>query len=155
MSIAVRAKEIILHPRREWSIIDDETTGASALYARYLIPLAIIGSISRLVGLSLMGISLPLAGRIRIAIIGLIALLIGVYLLALLINALAPAFGRKRDMPSAARLAVYSGSPVLVAAMLSVVPGLMILQLIAGFYSLYLLAIGFPLLMKVAPRAAL
>lgn len=158
MTIVERAKGVILRPKAEWPIIDAEPSSVASLYTQYLIPLALIGAVARLIGMSVIGISVPFIGRIRVpitsgltsAVFGLAMLLIGVYVWAIIINALAPTFNGRRDMTSALKLAIYAGTPVLAAGILSILPSLFIVQVIAAIYSLYVLYLGFPVLMKVA-----
>ncbi len=162
MDIVSRARGIVLRPKAEWPVIDAERATLGTLYANYLIPLGLVGMIARFIGMSLIGVSVPFLGRIRLsimsgltsAIVGFVFLLVGMYVWAMIINALAPTFGGRKDMISALKLAVYSATPMLVAAVLSVLPLLGFVQLIAGIYALYVLYVGFPVLMKVAPDRA-
>ena len=159
MDIVQRVKNMLLQPKAEWPIIEMEPQTTASLYTSYLIPLAAIGSIARVIGMSVIGVSIPFVGRIRtpimssltFAIIGFIAMLVGMYLWALIINALAPTFGGQKNMLSALKVATFAATPVLVASVLSILPTLFVVQLIAAIYTLYLLYIGFPVLMKV-PR---
>jgi hypothetical protein len=64
-----------------------------------------------------------------------------------LIDALAPLFGGRRNFDSAFKLAVYSYTPVWLAGIFLLAPGLRFLGLL-GFYGAYLLWIGVPQLMK-------
>ena len=162
MDITSRAQGILLRPKAEWPLIDAEPSNVGALYMGYLVPLALVGAVARFIGASVVGLSVPFVGRIRVpilsgltsAILGLVFLLVGVYVWALIINALAPTFGGRKDMLSALKLAIYSATPALVAAVLGVLPSLMILQLLAAIYGLYVLYLGFPVLMKVAHERA-
>jgi hypothetical protein len=159
MEIVSRVRAIVLRPKEEWPVIDAEAASVGSLYAKFLIPLAALGAIARFVGMSVIGVSIPFAGRIRMplanglssAAVGLVALLIGVYVWALIINALATTFGGRRDVTSALKLAVYSATPMLLASVLSVLPLMMLVQLVAAVYTLYVLYLGFPVLMK-SPR---
>ncbi len=76
--------------------------------------------------------------------------LIGVYLLALVIDALAPTFAATRDRTQAFKLAAYSGTAAWVAGVFQLIPGLGWLSIL-GIYGLYLLYIGLPVLMR-APQ---
>jgi hypothetical protein len=159
MDIVQRVKNILLQPRAEWPIIEAEPESTASLYTRYLIPLAAIGSAARFIGMAAIGVSIPFVGRVRMpimtslssALIGFVALLVGAYVWALIINALAPTFGGQKNMLAALKLAIYSATPALVASFLSILPMLFFLQLLAAIYGLYLLYIGFPVMMKV-PR---
>ena len=159
MDIVQRVKSMLLQPKAEWPIIDAEPETTASLYARYLVPLAAIGSAARFIGMAVIGVSIPFVGRVRMpittslssALIGFVAMLVGVYVWALIINALAPTFGGQKNMLSALKLAIFSATPALVANFLSILPMLFLLQLVAAIYGLYLLYIGFPVMMKV-PR---
>ena len=159
MEIVQRVKNILLQPKAEWPIIEAEPESTGSLYTRYLIPLAAIGSAARLIGMAAIGVSIPFVGRVRMpimtsltsALLGFVAMLVGVYVWALIINALAPTFGGQKNMLAALKLAIYSATPALVASFLSILPMLFLLQILAAIYGLYLLYIGFPVMMKV-PR---
>ena len=64
---------------------------------------------------------------------------------------MAPLFGGRQDFDSAFKLAVYSYTPVWLAGIFLLLPGLRFLILL-GFYGAYVLALGLPRLMK-SPRA--
>jgi len=74
--------------------------------------------------------------------------LVGVYVLGLIINALAPKFGAEKNSAQALKLAVYSTTPAWVAGVLNILPALGVLASLAGLYGLYLLYLGLPRLMK-------
>ena len=156
-SLTERAKNIILRPKTEWPIIDAEPATIGGLYRNYVAILAAIPAVAMAVGMLLFGISLifvtvrPSAGYvISNAILGYILSLVGVYVLALIIEALAPTFGGQKNRTQAFKLAAYSYTPAWVAGILYLLPSLGILVLIAGIYSFYLLYLGLPILMKSA-----
>jgi hypothetical protein len=147
MNLVDRVKRILLSPRTEWEVIDAEQTTPAALYTGYIAPLAAIGPIARLIGYTVFGIPLPLMGTYRVpfgsalsgAVIGFVLTLVGTYILALIVDALAPTFNGQRNQIQA-----------WVAGIFALIPWLGFLG-IAGLYSLYLLYLGLPVLMK-APR---
>jgi hypothetical protein len=79
---------------------------------------------------------------------------IGVFVLSVIINALAPTFGAAKDSRQALKVAVYSYTPAWIAGMLQIVPMLGFLAIIGGLYGLYLLYLGLPRLMKCPPDRA-
>jgi hypothetical protein len=85
------------------------------------------------------------------AAVGYILGLVGVYLIALLINALAPTFGGEKNQMQALKVAAFSFTPAWIAGVLQILPALGILVLLAAIYSLYVLHLGLPVLMK-APK---
>ncbi|MEO6528958.1 MAG: Yip1 family protein [Gemmatimonadaceae bacterium] len=162
MDIVKRVKNMLLQPKSEWSVIDVEPASTASLYTQFLIPLALVGTIARFVGLTLIGVSVPFVGRIRMpfmsalgsSAISFVVMLGGVYLWALIVNALAPKFGGQKNRLSALKLVIFASTPALVAGILSILPSLFFLQLFAALYGLYLLYIGFPTMMKVPQERA-
>jgi hypothetical protein len=71
------------------------------------------------------------------------------YVIALIINALAPKFNGHANLVQALKVSVYGGTPVWVASILMIVPTLGVLVTLAGIYSLVLYWLGLPKLMKV------
>jgi hypothetical protein len=74
-----------------------------------------------------------------------------VYVMGLIINALAPTFNGQKNQPNALKLAVYSMTPAWLAGIFSLIPGfrvLGILGILLGLYRIYLLWVGLPPLMK-------
>jgi hypothetical protein len=162
MSLMARAKNIILTPKTEWPVIDTEQTSTGALYTGYIIPLALIGPVAQIIGWSVFGMSLPFGGPFRIpigyavrtAVITYVASLVSVFVLALIIDALAPTFGGQKNQMQALKVAAYSSTAAWVAGIFGIFPALAILGLL-GLYSLYLLYLGLPVLMKAPEDKAM
>ena len=128
----------------------------------YVMPLAAIGAIAGFIGGSLVGMSLPFLGTYRVpittglagAVFTFVIAIVGVFLLAFIINALAPTFGAQKDANKAFKVAVYSYTPAWIAGALQILPALAVVGLIAALYGLYLLYLGLPALMKCPPDKA-
>jgi hypothetical protein len=156
MNLVERAKRLLLTPRPEWEAIDAETTTTGDLYTQYIIPLAAIGPIARVIGFSLIGMHVPFSnvtyrtpiGRALVgALVSYILALVGVYVLGVIIDMLAPSFGGTTNRMQALKVAAYSSTAAWLAAVFAIVPGLSILGIL-GLYSIYLLYVGLPILMK-------
>ena len=155
MSLSDRIKGILLKPKQEWQTISGETTTIPELYKAYIIVLAAIGPVASVIGMSIVGISLPFVGSFRIpittsiasAVVHYILILVGVYILALIIDALAPTFSGEKNINQAFKVATYSYTPGWLAGIFSIIPALSILSIL-GLYGLYLLYAGLPILMK-------
>src|SRR4029077_2061088 len=81
-----------------------------------------------------------------------VSALIGVFLVGLIINALAPTFSGQRDQRQALKVAAYSLTPAMLSSVLALSPILpTLLQLLAGLYGIYVLYLGLPVLMQ-APQ---
>ena len=154
MDLVSRVKGILLTPKTEWGVIDTEPTTVGSLYTGYIVPLAAIPAVAWFVGFSLIGGSLlgvtfrwPISIGLEQAVARYILALIGVYVLALIIDALAPSFGGQKNQIQALKVAAYCSTASWVAGIFLVLPALSILAIL-GLYSLYLLYLGLPVLMK-------
>jgi len=155
MNLVERVKGILLKPKEEWQTISGETTTIPELYKTYIVILAAIGPVASIIGMSIVGISLPFVGSFRIpittsiasAVVHYILTLVGVYILALIIDALAPTFSGEKSINQAFKVATYSYTPGWVVGVIAIIPALSILGIL-GLYGLYLLYLGHPILMK-------
>jgi hypothetical protein len=160
MDIVARAKAISLNPKETWEIVKGEQMTIKELYTSYAAILALIPPIATFIGFSLVGVGMPLLGRWRQpvmnglvhAIIYYVLTLVGVYVTAYVADRLAPSFNSKQDLTSAVKAVVYSYTPVWIVSVLNVIPGLSVLGMIAGLYSLYLLYLGLPTMMDTPPE---
>jgi hypothetical protein len=148
MKISDRAKQIILKPKDEWAVIDQESTSIKDLVTGYLAPLALIPTIASLIGYGFFYKLHSLGFGIKYAILYFITFIGGALLTAWVIDSLATSFGSTKDFRKAMQLVVYSYTPMMVAGVLMIFPSLSPIMLVAGLYSLYLLYLGFKPLMK-------
>lgn len=163
MDLVGRVKNILLRPTAEWPVIEPESISVRALYREYIMPLAAIGPVAMLIGMSIIGVPIPSIGTVQIpfstlfpqVMIGYGLGLGAVYVLALIIDALAPAFGGERDRMQALKVAAYAATASWIGGVFHLVPALGILGLLAGCYTLYLLYLGLPVLMKSPPKRSL
>jgi hypothetical protein len=155
MNLSERAKRILLKPKEEWQTISGETTSIPELYKAYIAILAAIGPVASIIGMSIVGIRLPFVGSFRVsiftsiasAVVHYILMLVGVYVLALIIDGLAPRFSGEKNINQAFKVATYSYTPGWIAAIFWIIPSLSPLGIL-GLYGLYLLYLGLPVLMK-------
>lgn len=158
MALVDRAQAILLRPRQEWPVIDKEEATVSGLYQGYAGPLAAIGPIASVIGLTVFGVPIlgirpSLTSSIVSAVIGWVLALVGLYVFALIIDYLAPNFGGTRSQIQAFKVATYSSTAQWVAGIFQLVPALSILGIV-GLYSVYLLYLGVPVLMRVPQERA-
>jgi Yip1 domain len=149
MKLVERAKAITLRPREEWLVIEREPGRLSDLLT-YVAILAAIPEIANFIGQSLIGGYKPIVPALLRAVLVYVVTFAMVYIIALVIDLLAPRFGGKKNFGNAIKLSVYSHTPLWLAGIFLAVPGLSFL-LILGLYGLYLLWVGLPLLTG-APR---
>ena len=103
-SLTDRVKNILMQPKDEWGRIDAEPATVAGIFKSYVVPLAAIGPVAGLIGMTVSGVrvfGLPyrpsFGATLSTAVAGYIAALIGVYVLAMILNALAPNFGGQKS----------------------------------------------------------
>ena len=155
--LVARTKAILLQPKSEWDIIDIEPATIGGIYRHHVMILAAIPAICGLIGGLLIGHSAfgitvrpSIAGALTGAVVSYALTLAGVYLLALVIDWLAPSFNATPNRVQAFKVAAYSGTASWVAGIFLLIPALGFLSIL-GLYGLYLLYLGLPRLMK-APQ---
>lgn len=98
---------------------------------------------------------IPFISGLFHAIISYVLTLVGVYVVAFIIDALAPSFDSRKDILSAAKLAVFSFTPAWIGGIFMIIPALGIITLLASLYGLYLLYTGLPVLMETPKEKTL
>ena len=148
-SLIARVQGILMSPRTEWDKIDVEPATPQSLFTGYACILAAIPAIAIVIQ-SLVFTHMAVVGLV-IGVLGYVTSLIGVFVMAFIIDALAPSFGAQKSQIQALKLTVYSYTASWVAGILSIVPILGILAALAGLYGLYIMYLGLPKLMKSPP----
>jgi hypothetical protein len=157
--LIARVKGILLSPRTEWPVIAAEPRSARDIYLGYVAPLAAIGAIASFIGSTLIGFTVPLLGTVRVPIVaGLVSALVYyaltfamVFLVSVIVDALAPTFGAQKDPLRALKVTAYSFTAGWVAAVVGIIPMLGFVAIIGALYGLYLLYLGLPVLMRSPP----
>jgi hypothetical protein len=152
--LIARVKAIMLTPQAEWLEIAREPGEPAVLFLRYVAPLAAIPALARFIGSSLIGGYTPVVFGLVGAVVFWLMTFGVVYVLAFVIEMLGPRFGGRRDFQGAFKLSVYSYTPVWLAGIFLLVPGLSFLTIL-GLYGLYLLWLGMPLLVALPRDKAL
>jgi len=162
MNLIDRAKRILLQPRETWHTIEAEAADVAGLYTRYLMVLAAIPAVCGFIGMSLVGmgafgisVRVPLVAGLANMVVSYVLSLVGVFVLALIVDALAPTFGGQKNSIQALKLAVYASTAALLGGVFTLLPALAVLGLLAALYSVYLLYTGLPVLMRNAPEKTL
>ena len=157
-----RVKRLLLTPSAEWDRIDAEPATIKGLYVGYVCILAAIPAVASLIGGQLFGhgafgvsFKPALIPSIVSAVVVYGLTLLSVFVLALIIDALAPSFDGQKNQIQAFKVAAYTGTAGWVAGVLQIFPPLGALVILAVLYGLYLLYIGLPKLMKAPKEKAL
>lgn len=142
MNLIDRAKKLLTTPKTEWLVVNSESATPSSLLMNYVFPMAIISSIGRILS------GLVWAGGfgtyfIWFAVIGFVSIIISFYISIYVIDMLAPSFGSEKNLNKSAQLVAYSNTPSWIAGLLSFIPVIGFLLVIAGWiYSIYLFYLG-------------
>ena len=152
MNAVERAKNILLTPAKEWENIKTESLSTAQIYSQYVIIMALIPVISQFIERSFIGIDFggermrfPIVNTFGYSVLEYILTLAGIYITALIIDALAPSFGARKDLNGSLKIAAFSPTAVWVVSLVTWIPGLWFVG-IFGLYSLYLLYLGIKLI---------
>jgi hypothetical protein len=158
-----RARSLLVSPRTEWPVIAAEPATVTDLYRDYILIVAAIPPICEFVKVSLLGYAWHgfrvyrrgMGAGLAAAIAEYVISLLAVYVLAVIIESLAPNFGGQPNRVQALKVAGYSYTASWVAGFAQILPGLYALFALAGaIYSIFLLYLGLPSTMKVVPEQA-
>ena len=103
--IVSRVKAIVMSPKSEWPVIAEETATVADIYTKYVILLTAIPAVVGFIVASFIGINIPFGGTFRVpimsglssALVTYVLSLAGIYIVALIVDALAPTFGGTKN----------------------------------------------------------
>jgi len=145
MNLVERIKAIVMDPRNEWVKIAAEPASVQSLYTGWIMILAAVGPIAMLVAMH----------SIQFAIAQYVLSLIITFVLALIVDALAPSFGGTKDIVSSLKLTAYSYTIAWLAGIFALLGVLgSVLSLVASIYAFYTFYLGAPVLNKASAEKA-
>ncbi|HEY3950166.1 Yip1 family protein [Phenylobacterium sp.] len=159
-----RMLNLLLHPAETWEVLADEPATIEGLYRHWVLPLAALPAAATAVGLISFHGFVLFGTRYQpsfLSIIGgglaeYVLILIATYLMAVIVDVASPRFGGDRGLTQAFKLVAYSGTSAWVFGLFALLP--MAGELIAFLgclYSLYLLYLGLPRVMRSNPDSTL
>jgi len=155
MNLIQRVQDILLRPIPTWPVIEQEQADVAGIYKSYLIYLAAIPALAGFIGMTLIGVSgfganirLPFMWGLTNLVVGYVLSLAMVFVMALIVDALAPTFKGTKNPLNAFKLVAYGATAGFVGGIFSLIPSLSVLGLLAALYSIYLVYTGIPVLMK-------
>jgi hypothetical protein len=149
-----RAGAILAAPKATWPAIAAEHTDPAGLARYYVVPLAAIPPLAKLIGWSLLSSHVGIGAGLAGALLSYLLSLASVAGLALVASKLAPLFEGEDNFGQAAKLVAYSATASWVGGIFRLVPVLGIVSLLASLYGCYLLYTGAPSVMSMpADRA--
>jgi hypothetical protein len=147
VNLVERAQKILTAPNSEWDVVAAEKTDVQAMFLTYVLPLVGAQALVAVLGLMLFQ-HVELQGAVIQFALNVVIGAAVVFILAFVIDGLAPNFGAQKDFTQSFKVAAYSPTPLWVFGLIAIVPQLGILGLLFGLYSLYLIFIGLPKVKK-------
>jgi hypothetical protein len=152
MNLIERVKAILLKPAETWPVIDAEPATVPSIYKDWLLIMAAIPAVCAFIGSSLVGVGfgfrIPIFYGLETLVLTYVLSLVVAFVMALIVDALAPSFGGQKNQVAALKVVAYGSTASYVAGIFSLLPALSLLGLIAACYSIYLIWLGLPVLMK-------
>ncbi len=160
--LIARVKNILLAPKTEWPVIAGETETVQGLYLNYILILAAIPAVfgfikNSIIGTSFFGVTVHagIGAGITGMIVYYVLSLVMVFVMALIIDALAGTFGAQKNQVQALKTVAYAYTASWIAGIAAILGVLGALVMLAGgIYSIYLLYLGLPNTMKCPPDKA-
>jgi hypothetical protein len=161
--IFARIKSLLVTPKTEWPVIAAENATTSSLLVGYALPVAALPAIAgfiktSILGYGFLGVSVrgSMVGGLTTAIFSVVVSLISVFVMGLIIDALAPTFGGTKSSTQALKTACYAYTAGWVAGIFILLSFALggLLMLIGMLYGGYLLYAGLPHTMKAPPEKA-
>ena len=147
MGLIDRAKNILLTPKTEWPAIAAETATVQSIYVGYVLILAAIGPVALMLRGGMIGAT--------VAVLSYVVSLAVIYMVALIVDALAPSFGGEKNFIQSLKLVAYSCTAAWIAGIFNLLPFVGgFLGLLAALYTIYTFYLGAPVLKKCAEDKA-
>ena len=155
INVIDRAKNILITPKSEWSVVEKEQYNNTTIFMSYVLPMLLIGGVATFIGQGLIGVrvgfgqstadvSNGLVGMLLFIVFGMVI----VFAIAAAIDVLGPSFGVEKNWNKSFQLAAYSLTAAYVGSFFFIFPALWILVLLCALYSLYPLYTGLIVLKK-------
>src|SRR4051812_816059 len=155
MNVIERAKGMLLQPAQTWPVIDAEPASTASIYRDWLVIMAAVPAVCGFIGMSLVGVGMfgfgyrvPVATGVVTMVLGYVLSLVAAFVMALIVDALAPSFGGRKNPVGALKVVAYGAVAVYAAGLLKLLPALGVLGILAACYSIYLMYLGLPVVMK-------
>ena len=147
-------------PQDEWKSIRDERCTIGKCYCSHVLFLAALPAIAYFIGTSQVGwvigtksVRLSTESSLYIAALTYLTMLVGVFAMGKAIHWMSQTYGAKQNLPQSIALAAYTATPLFLTGIMLIYPILwlnLLIGLMALAYTIYLLYIGVPIMMKIS-----
>ncbi|WP_222937664.1 Yip1 family protein [Spartinivicinus ruber] len=151
---------LFAHPREEYDLIRKETLANKKLYLAHVLILAAIPSISSYYGATQTGWSIGSLEQIKLtpesalimAALAYFAIIAGIVFMGLFIHWMAKTYGSSPSRTKCIVFSAYTATPLYIVGIVGIYPNTavsLIGSIIAIAYTVYLLYVGIPRMMKI------
>ena len=140
MDLIARVKGILLEPKKEWHIIKHESISINDMMIKYALILALLPAIAGIIRYSSFGF--PISAAVRFGVLTYALNIGGIFLIAYLMDILAPSFGSTKNYNDSMKTVVFAATPNWIGGIFSGIYIISIISFLAGIYSLFLLYVG-------------
>lgn len=147
-------------PKDEWKSIRDERCTIGKCYCSHVLLLAALPAIAYFIGTSQVGwvigaksVRLSTESALQIAGLTYLTMLVGVFAMGKAIHWMSQTYGATQNLPQSIALAAYTATPLFLTGIMLIYPILwlnLLIGLMALAYTIYLLYIGLPIMMKIS-----
>ncbi len=151
---------LMAQPKDEWKSIRDERCTIGKCYCSHVLLLAAVPAIAYFIGTSQVGwvigaksVRLSTASALQIAGLTYLTMLVGIFAMGKTIHWMSQTYGATQNLPQSIALAAYTATPLFLTGIMLVYPILwlnLLIGLMALAYTIYLLYIGLPIMMKIS-----
>ena len=151
---------LMAQPKDEWKSIRDERCTIGKCYCSHVLLLAALPAIAYFIGTSQVGwvigtksVRLSTESALYIAALTYLTMLVGVFAMGKAIHWMSQTYGAKQNLPQSIALAAYTATPLFLTGIMLIYPILwlnLLIGLMALAYTIYLLYIGVPIMMKIS-----
>ncbi len=152
---------ILTQPEKEWANIRDEKCTVGSCYLNHVILLAAIPPICAYIGATHIGwkfgagatVKLTADSGLMLGISFYAALLIAIFIMGKAIHWMGQTFDAKAPLEKCVVVAAYTATPLFISGLIALYPVLwldMLVGLAALSYTVYLLYMGLPIVMKIS-----
>jgi len=145
-NLVERIRQILAEPRTAWATIGAEPATVQSLYTGWIMILAAVAPLALLAS----------TGSLQVAIAQYVRSLIMTFVMALVVDTVAPSFGGAKDFVASLKLTAYSYTAAWLAGIFNLLGMLgSVLVLAATVYAFYTFFLGVPVLKKASPEKAI
>lgn len=161
MGAVNRIAQLLIHPQDEWDSIASESIDVDTLIRWYILPLSILAPIATVIGMktfdrtwdAMAGYLVPSEAIYSAGVATLFASILSIFALAGIFKMIAPMYGSSRDYVAALKVATFGAVPVLLAGATLLMPVMVMVQVVALCYTIYLYWIGVGRVLNVSAGA--